>query len=180
MHLGWHITGDDRKYRIRRGLILASPYLMLAAGAYVMDRYGLYDPKWLVVGIGAFLILWIITLSVHQVFQYPNRSYELTEYGLTVSKGEKKRSYRWEEFRFFHQVGLRNLGDPIKRYMHGFNYQTIYLRKKANLFGFIRSYVVLYVPQDKLAELRYNLGVWVGEKKPGPFFDFGPTNFEFR
>jgi hypothetical protein len=180
MHIGWHIAGDDRKYRIQHGLILSAPYLFLVAGAYGLNRYHLYDFRWLVVGIGAFLIVWLLTFANHLLFQYPNRSYELTEYGLTISMGALRRSYRWDEFAAAYLVGMRHLEDPIRTYVHKFKYDTIYLKKKKKIFGFVRSYVVLYIPADKLTEARYHLGVWVGEKEPSWLLDFGPINFEFR
>lgn len=214
--LTWKITPEEQKSRGHEYLILllfSLPFVVWGIFSTATSRENSfdYDQMWEILSYGGLFILLVVGIIVvililNKFFPYKERTYSLDDYGVTISKGGKKKTYSWDDFVCFYaytedrnsarpSISSRNERNRIRisentikkligagKKAEEIVGQMFYLRKRSlTLWSqFYKVIVVVYSEPDNITTVRDFLSKHLPRKHTGANIDFRLTMYRFK
>ncbi len=192
-YLEWEITPEEAKGRMLQSFpVVAS---MLAGFAVIM---AIQARSWVIILVFAVIVgLFYIYALVFSKFKL--RRFQISENGVTISKGDRQKTYSWEEFDFFfaHSLVINRNPKPATDFrtraavndiistsgkLTEISGQTFYLKKKKQTFWdkFVKTFVVVYSEPDNSAAVQEALIARLPFKTMDNFTEAGMIKYEFK
>jgi len=193
LNLEWEITPHEAKARTLRSIRVVAT--VLAGWALIL---AIEERSWLVflVFIGILVAFFVFAL----VFaKFKSRKFQITETGITISKGAKQKTYDWNDFEGFitHSL-IVNRNTRVARDLRTrvtvndiittndqlteISGQTFYLKKRSRTFWdkFVKTFVVVHGEPDNSRTVEQVLVAYLPHKPLDNSTEAGMVKYEFK
>jgi hypothetical protein len=195
VQLEWEITSHEAKSRALQMIPAAARVLVIFAAIMAWQARSW---KILLVFAGIMIIFYLLTATLGK---FKGKTYKINEVGIFVSKGNKQKTYSWNDFECFY---THTLVAPNRKYykdtkdfiekggsadlvamqeqFDAIGGSVYYLQKKKVSFldKFRKVFVVIYSEPDNSKEVAEALKVYLPHEIMEPFTDAGMVKYEFR
>lgn len=213
-NISWEITAKEKGGRTQKVLFrLWFPLIILGiiattVGYPALFTYHLFSQGWSYVlqqtiyTVFGVMASFIILLVINKFARYKERSYFLDNKGITISKGNKKKQYLWDEFDLFFIYSQRyitkspqvssnlhpqdSLAGPQRENILRTEQEIVgdifYLKKKPKniLSKLFKSFVVVYSEPDNTSSVNEFLSGHIQKKEMRATSDLGLVFCEFK
>lgn len=133
-----------------------------------------------------------LTLLVNKIYPHSSRKYVLSNDFLSISKGSKSRTYRWNEFSSFYAYHFTRTGEKstatdiqakglaLEKKIKEIGGTKFLLKKKAGILRLMKKFVVIYSEPDNQERVYEYLKNSLPEGKLDEFTDSGFVSLEFK
>ncbi|MAZ40739.1 hypothetical protein CL654_01305 [bacterium] len=188
----WSITQEEfrnRRKKAIRNLFIPLLFIGVIAGTvgypllFLGDLFR--DPKSVLATVlyilGGIVLASLVLYFGTGLIRRGTYSYSISEKGISISVGKKKKDYEWILFRGFYEYLTQNassgkrhvLSDQESKITGG----ILYLIKKG---GFIKIFVVVYTEPDNHEKVINILSNYLSKEESTLSKDLGLTRFEFK
>ncbi len=195
--LTWKIPPSEKRRQINKGTFLIGPSIIGLAIIVLITDSNLHvitfiDVIWAFCGMSLGFILLLI---INRFLPYPEKSYFMNDYGITVTKGNRKKRYAWDDFECFYtyseryepKKGLAQSNIEEVRYnifetgkiIEG---EIFYLLKRhGNMFSRLyKTIVVVHSQNSNTKSVNKFLSDHLQRKKMKATIDMGLVFYEFK
>ncbi len=191
--LEWEITSQEAKTRTLRSIpIVANVLFGLAIILAIKER------SWsvLMVFVGIMVLFYIFTALFAK---FKNRKYQITQTGIIIGKGEKQKTFSWNDFECFYTHSLVIKKDAARASnlrtraavqdilatsdrLTEISGKTYYLKKKKQTFWdkFVKTFVVVYSEPDNSAQVEQALATYLPHEPLEISTEAGMVRYEFK
>jgi hypothetical protein len=191
--LEWEITSQEARERTLQSFPVVGQLL-----AFFAFFTALREKSWTIffTTVGLIIIFYILAAAFAK---FKPKKYRITETGVTISKGDKQKTYAWHEFECFYTYNLiRNAiykkvkssetrittADIASMWadLSRINGTTYYLKKKKKTFWdkFYKTFVAVQAEPENSRQVGEALSIYIPHQNMGPWTDAGPVRYEFK
>jgi hypothetical protein len=196
LNINWEITGEERRNKINAGVLIIGPLIVFSFIGYISlwdggMRLDAGDIIYASVGI---MVAFTIAFLFNTFIRYKDRGYYLDENGITITKGNKRKYYAWEEFDSYYNYSEK-VKKSLARKSHLRRYDTniaetaskidgdvFYLKKQTKnpLLKMCKFFIVVYSDIDNSKDVDIFLARFLEKREMENHTDLGLVFYGFK